>query len=174
MCLLVAACGGDDEDGGVASLDDAAPPSTGVAAEDTSDEAKVLEFAACMRDGGIDFPDPIVDADGNVSFDLGALRDLGDLDQDDVDAAFEPCAPLLEGVSFGFERIFEPDFQDDVLAFAACMRDNGFDMPDPDFAALPTTGRLFDEPLDLNDPDFEPAFDACQEVLPGLPGISGD
>ena len=52
------------------------------------------------------------------------------------------------------------------------MRDNGFDMPDPDFANLTTTGRLYPE-FDLDDPDFESAFEACQDSLPGIPGIAG-
>ena len=91
---------------------------------------------------------------------------------DELEAAFEPCAPLLEGVNFGFDRIFEAEFQDDLVSFSVCMRANGFDMPDPDFSALTTTGQLYPEEIDPTDPDFEPAFEACQDTLPGIPGIS--
>ncbi|MDJ0925096.1 MAG: hypothetical protein QNJ77_11095 [Acidimicrobiia bacterium] len=140
-----------------------------------TDEESVLEFAACMRDLGIDFPDPIVDADGNVGFDLDALGELGQVDEAELENAFEACVALLEGVSFGFERIFEAEFQDDVVIFAGCMRDNGVDMPDPDFAGIMEGRRLFPgwEP-ELDDPDFEAAFEACEELLPGIPGIAGD
>ena len=178
VSLVAAACGGDDDGSdGVASIDDiAATPAEDdpVASPGSarSDEAAVLEFASCMRDEGIDFPDPNVDADGNVGFDLASLRSLSELDQTEVETAFESCLDLLAGVSFGFERIFDADFQDDLVAFAGCMRDNGFDMPDPDFAALTTTGEIFPEMLDITDPDFESAFDACQDTLPGIPGLS--
>ncbi len=178
--VLIVSCGGDSSDGdGVASIDDVvttATPSETTTTTDAageSDEAAVLEFASCMRERNIDFPDPTVDADGNVGFDLAAIRGLTEIDEDELTAAFESCLFLLEGVSFGFERIFDAEFQDDVLAFAACMRENGFDMPDPDFAALTTTGQLFPDSLDINDPDFDPAFEACQDTLPGIPGLAG-
>ena len=178
IVMVAAACGGDESsDGdGVASIDDVASTTT-VAAEAGADELvmdeeAVLEFAACMRDGGIDFPDPVVDSDGNVGFDLLALRDLADVDQADLEAAFQPCAQLLAGVNFGFDQVFETEFQDELIAFSACMRDNGFDLPDPDFSALTGTGELYPE-FDLEDPDFESAFENCQDTLPGIPGIAG-
>ncbi len=179
LALVAAACGGDDTgDSGVASIDDLANVTTSTAAPAPAsgdlamDEEAVLEFAACMRDGGIDFPDPVVDSEGNVGFDLMAMRGLADVDETELEAAFEPCAPLLEGVNFGFDRIFEAEFQDDLVSFSVCMRANGFDMPDPDFSALTTTGQLYPEEIDPTDPDFEPAFEACQDTLPGIPGIS--
>ena len=177
LVFVVASCGGDsDESAAVASIDDVVTTSAPATAEASDelviDEEAVLEFAACMRDGGIDFPDPIVDSDGNVGFDLLALRDLAELDEAEVEAAFELCASLLEGVSFGFEQVFDSEFQDELLGFSACMRANGFDMPDPDFSNLTTTGRLYPE-FDLDDPDFDSAFEACQDSLPGIPGIAG-
>jgi len=182
VVLTTAACSGSETEdtSGVASIDDVVTAG-GETADDSvepttdewiSDEEAVLEFASCMRDRGIDFPDPNVDADGNVGFDIASLRNLTDMDEVELEAAFEECLFLLQGVSFGFERIFDTDFQDDLVVFAACMRDNGFDMPDPDFAALTTTGQIFPEMLDLDDPDFEPAFEACQDSLPGIPGLS--
>ena len=181
VAVLAAACGGDDngDADGVASIEDvvttsAAPGETTTAPEpDGSDEEAVLEFASCMRQRDIDFPDPTVDADGNVGFDLASLRTLTDTDEAELNAAFEACVPLLSGVSFGFERIFDADFQDDLVTFAGCMRENGFDMPDPDFAALTTTGEIFPSTLDINDPDFDVAFEACQDTFPGIPGLSG-
>lgn len=177
LVAVAAACGGEDEGSAVASIDDLASTTTlgDIEGPDdiAMDEEAVLEFASCMRDGGIDFPDPVVDADGNVGFDLLALRDLADVDESELEAAFEPCAQLLEGVSFGFEEIFNAEFQDELLGFSVCMRANGFDMPDPDFSNLTTTGQLYPE-FDLDDPDFESAFEACQDSLPGIPGIAGN
>ena len=137
-----------------------------------SDEEAVIEFASCMRQQDIDFPDPTVDADGNVGFDLASLRSLSEMDETELRTAFESCVQHLAGVSFGFERIFDAAFQDDLVTFAGCMRENGFDMPDPDFAALTTTGQIFPDTLDINDPDFDRAFEICQDTLPGIPGLS--
>lgn len=181
VALIAAACGGDDANDGVASIDDVVT-SGATASEITqpppddadSDEDAVLEFAACMRDRNIDFPDPIVDAEGNVGFDFAALGGLAEIDEAELESAFESCVSLLAGVSFGFERIFETEFQDDVVAFAGCMRENGFNMPDPDFSGILEGRQLFPgwEP-ELDDPDFEAAFEVCEEVLPGIPGIAG-
>ncbi len=180
LVLGLPACGGGDGGGsGVASIEDLAEvTSTSAAAAPSeagpSDEEKVLEFAACMRNGGIDFPDPVVDADGNVGFDLAAMGGLADIDEAELEAAFEPCVPYLEGVNFGFERVFEAEFQDQVVEFAGCMRENDIDMPDPDFAGILEGRPLFPgwEP-DLTDPDFEAALETCEDKLPGIPGIAG-
>ena len=178
LALVVAACGGGGESEGVASIADLSQVTTSTAApladDLVIDEEKVLAFAACMRDGGIDFPDPVVDSDGNVGFDLMAMRDLAEVDEEEINAAFEPCVFHLEGVNFGFERVFDAEFQDEVVVFAACMRDNGIDMPDPDFSGIMEGRPLFPgwEP-ELDDPDFEVAFEACEDLLPGIPGIAG-
>jgi hypothetical protein len=163
----------------VASIDDvatstaASSTTTQPAADADADEEAVLGFAACMRDRNIDFPDPIVDSEGNVGFDFEALGDLTELDESELESAFEACVPLLAGVSFGFERVFEADFQDDVVVFAGCMRENGIDMPDPDFAGILEGRQLFPgwQP-ELDDPDFEAAFEACEDLLPGIPVIA--
>lgn len=180
LAVVAAGCSGDDADDGVASIEDLSGSTTstveapGGEDELALDEDKVLTFAACMRDGGIDFPDPVVDSDGNVGFDLMAMRDLGEVDEAELQAAFEPCVEYLEGVNFGFERVFETEFQDEVVVFAGCMRENGIDMPDPDFSGILEGSPLFPgwEP-ELDDPDFEAAFEACEDLLPGIPGIAG-
>jgi hypothetical protein len=178
LVLVAAACGGDGaESEGVASINDLSTETTTATTAASSgdqtaiDEDKVLQFAACMREQGIDFPDPVVDSDGNVGFDLKTLSKLATVDRDTLVAAFEPCASFLEGVDFGFDRIFDADFQDALVAFSGCMRDNGFDLPDPDFTGL-ADGEPIYPSIDVNDPDFESAFDLCRDELPGIPGIA--
>ena len=58
------------------------------------------------------------------------------------------------------------------------MRDNGFDMPDPDFSRFalpgedgPGAGPFGD--LDPEDPAFEQAFQSCEDSLPGFTGPGG-
>ncbi len=181
FALIAAGCGGDDTDDGVASIEDLSDVTTSTLASSAADdelaldEEKVLAFSACMRDSGIEFPDPVVDSDGNVGFDLMAMSDLGEVDEAEMQVAFESCFQHLEGVNFGFERVFESDFQDEVVVFAGCMRENGIDMPDPDFAGIMEGRPLFPgwEP-ELDDPDFEAAFAECEDLLPGIPGIAGN
>jgi hypothetical protein len=189
LVMTAAACGGSAGSGnGVASLDDTAtaPPET-VASLDSepeepvSDEEALLAFAACLRSHGIDVEDPTVDAEGNVR--LGALRGGGPdggADRETMQAAFAACGDRLQGVALGFrgQGIDETERQDALLAYAACMRDNGFDMPDPDLDFTPGDpgegprgGSTFVGPfgeIDPNDPQFVAAQEACAEFLAGF------
>jgi hypothetical protein len=54
-------------------------------------EDAFLEYAQCMRDHGIDFPDPEFNGDGAV-----AIRGGGDPDDPEFQAAEEACRTLLE------------------------------------------------------------------------------
>jgi len=193
LTALLAACSGDAAEDGVASLDvDDTVVSTGetpagstteeVDAEVDQEQA-MLDFAACMRENGIEMSDPSVDADGNVKF--GSLRSLvaGDVDQEAMQAAREACSGDLEGVGLTFrenrDRTVE---QDAFLTFAICMRENGFDMPDPDFSNTGPGGDgkgPFGE-IDLEDPDFIVAMEPCRQFLAGTgpsgqgpPGLGG-
>lgn len=169
--LVAAACGrgGDDAADGVATLSDQTSTSVTVDGGSTnSDELALLAFTQCMREQGIDLPDPTVDANGNVGFSPRSLAELRDVDPDSAREAFTNCADLLEGVTLGFEILQDPEFQDGLLAFSACMRENGFDLPDPDFSNIASRGGLYGGRIDQTDPDFETAFEACQDRLPGF------
>ena len=174
--LLAAACGGDENgEPGVASLDDTVAPVSdgGSPAPDTEQQA--LQFATCMRDQGIDLPDPTVDADGNVEFVPPPGFQPGDLE--DILDASENCQEFLEGTLFGSEVPDLTAATDVLLDFAQCIRENGFDLPDPDFSLVlddpanaPAAGPFGD--VDLNDPDLLAALGNCQDLLSEL-GIAG-
>ena len=170
LTLVAAACGGDDDvSDGVASIEE-----TGTVAPvdpKVDREGQLLEFAACMRQQGIDLPDPIVDADGNAQ-----LQPPADFEPSMVNALIEAaqtCQTFLEGVTLGFEDIDLAALTDTLLAFAQCMRDNDFDLPDPDLSLLqPDSGSVpsggpFGN-IDLQDPDFLTAFAACSDVIADL------
>ena len=159
--------------------EDADPP-----VEET-DEERMLRFAGCMRDNGIDFPDPVVAADGSVGFGLfpgsegrGQVDRLRRIAQDpDLPAARDACESILEGMSLGLGGggIDITEVQDTLLEFAWCMRDNGVDVPDPDLSGFfpgpggePPRGP-FGGAIDLDDPDIRAAFDICQAQVQ-LPG----
>jgi hypothetical protein len=188
--LATAACGGSDEsDGGVATLETedtavaVADPSLQAADEVDAEEA-MMQLAACLRDQGLDIEDPTVDAEGNVQF--GRFRvGPGDgtepaADRATVRAAMDACEEQLEGVILGFGgRDFDPmELEDSMVEYAACMRENGYDMDDPDFSSFGPgnngesgeggPGGPFGE-INPEDPDFVAANEACGEILGGLP-----
>ena len=180
-----AVAGGEPAEPAVAAEGQAEPEVTAAepnGSEDLSDEERLLAFAQCMRDNGVDFPDPVVEADGTVTFGFrpgsagggpAVLREIGR--DPDLPAAREACQGLVEGVAFGsgpggFDRI---EIQDALLEFARCMRDHGVDIGDPDLRAFGPGGSDDDQPggpfgvIDLDDPDWAAAFEVCQQRLPG-------
>lgn len=145
------------------------------AAGDLSDEDKALAFADCMRDEGIDWPDPATNADGSID-PLGGLtlRDIAATgDPETIQAAADVCSPLLDGASFLPEDDgLDAATQDSLLEFAQCLRDNGLDVDDPDFSAgagPDAVGSMFGPDFDPNDPDNSAAIDACSALFAGGP-----
>ena len=168
----------DDSTGGQSVAPEGATGGESAEGEDLTDEEQLLAFAECMRENGVDFPDPVVEADGTVTFGFrpgggfAALREIGR--DPDLPAAREACEGLVAGLAFGpgrggFDMI---ELQDRLLEFAQCMRDNGIDIGDPDlsrFAPGADDGGLPGGPfgvIDTDDPDFAPAFEVCQQQLP--------
>lgn len=183
--LFAAACSGSGDGGdGVATLESTISPSVEVGDEpvaaDVDAEQAMLDFAACMRDNGVDIEDPTVDADGNLQF--GGLRpgpgdgsgaESGDVDRDAVQEAMQECGGLIDGVTLGFGGRGDFDMtemQDTLVEYAACMRENGYAMDDPDFSAGDpgsgggAGGGSFDE-INPDDPDFVAAQEVCQSIL---------
>jgi len=156
LALFVVACSGDDS-------------SETTALADT--EEQLLLFTECMREQGIDLPDPSVGPDGFPQFEPPK-----DFDPNDTDAIFdavEECREFLEGVSLGFEDLDITAITDTLVEFAACMRDNGYDLPDPDFSiiqprsgSMPNAGPFGD--IDLTDADFLDAFEVCDDLITNL------
>jgi len=165
LALVGAACAGSDEGGGVASLEGTTTTFVTVDVEVDSEQA-LLEFAQCMRDSGIDVPDPTVDADGNVRLQppSGGPDGDGQIDRETRRVAQEACQEYLEGVTLGTRNRDDSDFQDLLVEFAGCVRDAGFDIPDPDFSAGPGQGGPFGG-LDRTDPDLQAALEECGEIL---------
>lgn len=177
FALVLAAC---SSDGGseVASLEDLAPD-LAVVTDDASpeavDEDSILAFAQCMRDNGIeDFEDPDIGADGSVGFRFGGAVQDSEADRDTIRAAFEACQEHLGGLSFGPGSRDRSEIEDTLYEFAVCMRENGFDMPDPDFSSLlegPGDGEGGEGPFggafDADDPAFTSALEACEDVFGG-------
>lgn len=182
LALVAAGCGGANGDG-VASLEDDTVTDPLAAGEeiagddnnpsegDVDQEQALLDFTQCMRDEGIDIADPEVDADGNLR---PSRPEPGTLEREDIQAAREACSEFLEGVTLGFRDQDRTEIEDTLLEFAACMRDNGYDMPDPDLSFEPGSGGggqgggPFGQ-LDQDDPAFQAASEVCQDIFTDLP-----
>ena len=185
--LLAAACSGSNSSSDVASLETSAAPTAeqGQAQneetidEAVSDEEAILAFAACLRDEGIDVDDPTVDADGNLR--PPRPRDIGESEREMIGAAMDVCSEHLQNVAFGLDAADRSEREDQLFEYAACLRDNGYDMPDPDFSAFGQPGQGAGSgaggggpfgAIDQGDPRFQTAQEACAGIFGGdrVPG----
>ena len=159
----LAGCGGDPGTGiatarGPGDPTGEAEPTGGPS--DLDMEERMLKFAQCMRDNGVDMPDPEFDGNGGFGVQIGG----GDTSPEEVEQAMQACREYAPN---GGEPPGPPDpeMQERMLKFAQCMRDNGVEaFPDPD-GAMMRLDRAVGE-----DPDFEAAQEKCaEEFLPGAP-----
>jgi hypothetical protein len=174
---LLGACGSDGDGSGgsddVASVSDDDSDEQAQGDDQADTEEELLDWVECMRDEGIDIPDPTRDEDGNLVIDGPGIRlgggdsegstssddeggdgDEPDVDPEDMDAAMEACG---EPPALGPNDISEEDRQEmeeNALAFAECMRDEGIeDFPDPDFSDLGPGGEPQRQRSDDNNDD---------------------
>jgi len=159
-----------------ASVDEPDADATGTPPEQT-DEELALEFTQCMRDEGVDLPDPTVNADGSIElFQPGAISNI-DPDDPAVANAVEVCGDLIAGASFfPGAGLDQSEIEDRLLGFAQCLRDLGFDVDDPDisggFAGGPAT--LFGDNFDPTDPTNADAVQECQAAFGAGGGFGGN
>ncbi|KAA1428767.1 hypothetical protein [Nocardioides antri] len=151
--LSFSACGASDGGKG--------EPGAGDPAQDP--DAAALAWAKCMRENGVDIPDP-KPADDGKGGDVGLAPGLGGpmpgVDAEAFAAAKEACAEHAEGMGGVDGGGFTEEDKQRMVDFARCMREHGVDMPDPDFDG--GDGEMGVE-IDPNDSDFEAAQEACRE-----------
>jgi len=201
LSFVVASCSsGNAANSGIASLSDDTSITTTTAADSNADaEQAMLDFAQCMRDNGLpDFPDPVVDSSGNLSFGFrgqGAADAGIDPRSDAFQTAMSACSDKLQGIALGGNRgQFDPtELQDQLLQVAQCLRGKGYDVTDPqlDFTGGgpaggergPTAGsdgqtgppeggglfQIFGPNFDITDADNQAALQDCAQSV----GITG-
>ncbi|MFF1610085.1 hypothetical protein ACFVYA_20085 [Amycolatopsis sp. NPDC058278] len=128
--LLLGGCGAKPDDGSKVASISTPPKSGGPAAADNSgksDEDKMRDFAKCMREHGVDMPDPKPAGDGG-----GMAITLGSKDGDTskLDAAQNACKHFMP--NGGEMKPPSAEDLDKMRKEAKCMREHGVDMPDPD------------------------------------------
>jgi hypothetical protein len=165
LALALTACGGGDGDSdGVASLTDTSGQSTtngdqgsnGSSGAGSKDyKAAALEYARCLREHGVDLPDPV-----NGRFEFRSQRG----DQEKLEQAQRACQDILQDAAPPISEEEEAEMREAALEFAECMREHGVDMPDPQFKE--GGGTLMRMPKGTaEDPDFQEAQKACQPIL---------
>jgi len=160
--LIFSACTiGGEESQGVVTID--STTATTVIDEEVTFEEGVLNFAQCMREEGINFPDPTFDIDGNPQFDNLEIEN-----EEEFETAFENCEDILRNAlpeQFDLDPEVEAALVDASLEFSQCMRDQGIDFPDP----KPGEFGFFafrDADIDFSSKEVQEAFEICQPENP--------
>lgn len=161
--LGFAGCGGDAEGGEIASADGdtTTEPSDGGSGEgadggsggsegEPSEEDQLLAFAQCMRDNGIDMPDPV----GDQGLMAAMQSVVGEYGREEISDAFEACEEFAPTEVQERPDEMDPEQQ---LALAECLREQGIDVPDNLFE-----GGL---PEGIEREDLMAAMDECRDVL---------
>jgi hypothetical protein len=159
LALAMAGCGGGNSDG-VASLggNDKATTSTRAGGGKDFRQA-ALAYARCMRQHGIAMPDPKFDAQGRMAQQNPPGVGPGD---PKYDAAEQACKQYLPGG--GEPAKPDPQVQQQMLAYARCLRQHGVNIPDPKpGGGIDANGANGANP---NDPKFKAADQACQQYQP--------
>ena len=164
----LAACGSPSND--VATLRDAVdgPAATPTAdAEDLSaqNEAKMMAFAACLRERGLEVEDPAMLADGGLE--KPRFADGLEPDKDKLEVAYAACQHHLEGfVSEEKENDVSQDL-DMYVRLATCLRERGHDIDDPTAETLAQWQSDLKDTLDWDDPDTERDYAECAGIVSG-------
>lgn len=158
----------------------------------TAFQDALLDYSRCMRDHGIDMPDPTFDGDGHAGVAVingptggdGKLPDPNSQAFKDAEAA---CKPIMDRAQQNAPKPSAEEqakMRDQALKFAQCMRDKGFDVPDPTFDdnggmsvhvegagtasdGGPVTNGSPAGAGPINDPGFQQAADECQQQTGG-------
>ena len=151
--MLAAACGGSSgASPDVATLEEGAAPSPDAkdsAPLDEDDQA--LVFAECMRDNGVDMPDPGPGRQGLID----ALNSAGaDHDSETMRQAISDCQDELPQYAQEEEHT-----QEGMLDFAECLREQGLDVSDNPFSDVHSG--------EIDQRDFVAAMEVCREELIG-------
>ncbi|HET7489428.1 MAG TPA: hypothetical protein VFJ85_15985 [Acidimicrobiales bacterium] len=179
LAFGAAACGGGaGADGRVATLSGASATTTttakGGSRQDFQDA--LLSYSRCMRQHGVDMPDPVFSEDGSggVMQKIEGGKGGPGPDSATFKAAGKACQPIMDKAEQDMPRPSPEDeakMRDQALAFARCMRDHGVDMPDPTFDGdghvrieAHASAQAGDGPGTVGPPKADPKFDAAMQA----------
>jgi len=162
----LAADTGNDGEGADNATGTTVPP----ASTDPAEAARA--FAKCMREHGVEMPDPQVGEDGGMTMQIGT-PDQAPPDRSVLDEAHKACEPLMKNARGSGPGKLDPEqearMKEEALQFAKCMREHGVDMPDPTFeeggGVVMVAGG--DDPGSATSRE---AMEACQQFMKGPDG----
>ncbi|HEY3558003.1 hypothetical protein [Kribbella sp. NPDC051137] len=151
--LILTGCGADKPDAQVASGGEPQSTSASSAPASLSQDEMAVKFTQCLREHGLNVPDPEPGKGPMLKFDKNS-----GVTRDQVQKAMEACRqynPQSQGSA-------NPQQQENGRKYAECMRKNGVEkFPDP----KPDQPGIMIGPGVADDPDFKKAQDACQSIL---------
>jgi len=152
--LTLVACGDDGgSDSGVASGGGTPAPSASAAGNaPIGGQDAQLKFAQCMRENGVNVPDPQPGQPARITDTSAGEAKL--------QAATTKCQPLLQAGG-GQINPNDPAVQDALVKFTECMRKQGVDMPDPE------PGGKMQIPTGVSRDKLQAAQKECQKFMPG-------
>ena len=128
----------------------------------------LLAFARCMREHGVDMPDPKFDGAGGVMMRSGgpATARVSRQKQNAAQKACERYQKQIKAPSLSPQE--QAEFRKAALANAKCMRDQGINFPDPQFGANGEARVQIgkDSGINPNSAKFKAAQQACAKYLP--------
>jgi hypothetical protein len=158
--LALAACGSES-------------PSS--ASEQDKREEAQLKFARCMREHGVNVPDPKPGPDGGPGLVRVGGPGKGGTDGPSpqvFERANAACRKYMEAVAPKLSPAQQAELRDQALKFAQCMRRHGVDMPDPEvgkggFRVTIRGGQR--SSVNPESPAFKDAQEACKAFQPKPP-----
>ncbi|MGP3960148.1 hypothetical protein ACTWPT_29490 [Nonomuraea sp. 3N208] len=150
--MLLAGCGGAAAGGSdVASVTGTGNQAAASPKPSEDPHERALKYAQCMRENGIDMPDPEPGKGVMMRLDKNTPRET-------MQKAQEACkqyAPSGQTAGGG-----DPKRAEALRKVAQCMRDNGVEKyPDPEGGMMRITGDVG------QDPDFKSAQEKCQKEM---------
>jgi hypothetical protein len=170
--LALGACGGSNQGDGAGAK--------GAGGQDKAFEG-ALKFSKCMREHGVDMPDPQRVGKGGIKVSGGKGVDFNDPKTKVAQSACQKYMRIGGGETLDPAK--RAKLQEAALSYARCMRGHGVDMPDPKLAGNggltfqagpggPRSNGSGPKGLGVNpdSPKFKSADEACNHFLGDRPG----
>ena len=149
--LFLVACGAEE--------DPSKPASTQT--QEAKNRKAMLDLARCMRENGVDMPDPEFNG-GRVT------QRMKGGNPDKMRAAEKACEKYRSQIKAPEMSASEKqEFKKAALANARCMREHGIDFPDPEFDPNGGARVKIGKGLNPEGAKFQAALKACEKTMPG-------
>jgi hypothetical protein len=181
LLLTLVACGEADDDPGIATANGSTPSATAsnAAQQGQGDPEK---FEECMEKYGVQV-ETEVEGGGKTAIRVGGGPGSAPIDEGKMQEAQKACQQYAPVGGPGGGQPLSAEDQQKFLAFAACMREQGIPMEDPDFEGGGVRMRVGGDKNapQIGDEKLEAAQRTCESNLPqdkrpgegGGPGSGG-